>query len=318
MVVYLVVCLFAFFIVYLLIPVTKRWATQFGVVDQPNSRKIHQTPIPLSGGLAIYIGSISTLFLFFPSTPLNDVLAWGGLLLLLIGLVDDWFKSKGKDFPAWPKLLGQIGSAIFAYAMGIQFFGISRFWDGRGLMIFPDWIAVLMTIVWIVGFINMINFLDGMDGLAGGITTISSLTLFFIAILKHQFDVASLAVIMIGASLAFLRHNFHPASIFLGDAGSMFLGYVIGVTSLYGTMKSATLLTLTITILALGVPVFDTIQVIFMRIKEGSPIYKPDRRHVHHRLMSTGLSQRQAVMVIYAIGIGFSVLSILLLIYSNG
>jgi UDP-GlcNAc:undecaprenyl-phosphate/decaprenyl-phosphate GlcNAc-1-phosphate transferase len=317
MVVYLVGCLFAFFVVYLLIPVTKRLALQLGVVDRPNARKIHQTPIPLSGGLAIYVGSILTLFLFFAATPLHYVLAGGGLFLLLVGFVDDWYKSQGKDFPAWPKLLGQIASAFLAYFMGIEFFGISRFWDGDGLIIFPEWVAMLMTIIWIVGFINMINFLDGMDGLAGGITTISSFTLFSIAILKQQFDVASLAVIMIGASLAFLRHNFHPASIFLGDAGSMYLGYVIGVTSLYGTMKSATLATLAITLLALGVPVFDTVQVILARIKEGSPIYKPDKRHVHHRLLRTGLTQRQAVMVIYAIGIGFSVLSILLLIYSN-
>jgi UDP-GlcNAc:undecaprenyl-phosphate/decaprenyl-phosphate GlcNAc-1-phosphate transferase len=312
---YLIVGLFTFFIVYLLIPVTKHWATKLGVVDRPNARKIHRKPIPLSGGLAIYLGSVCTLFIFFDVGPLHYVVTWGGLALLFIGFIDDWYKSKGQDFPPWPKLLIQIATAGFAYLLGIRFFGISNFMDYGALIFFPQWLAVLATVFWIVGFINMINFLDGMDGLAGGITTISSLTLFLISILKAQYDVAVLAVIVIGASLAFLRHNFHPASIFLGDAGSMFLGYVIGVTSLYGTMKSATVVTLLITLLALGVPIFDTLQVIIARIKVGSPIYKPDRRHVHHRLLKIGLSQRQVVIIIYAIGLGFSLLSILLLIY---
>jgi UDP-GlcNAc:undecaprenyl-phosphate GlcNAc-1-phosphate transferase len=314
MTVYLTVCLFSFFMVYLLIPLTKRLAIRYGVVDQPNQRKIHRNPIPLSGGLAIYFGTIVTLFLFFQTTSLHFVIAWGGLFLVGIGLIDDWFKSKGKEFPAWPKLIVQIAAAVFAYIFGIQFFGLGNFWTGQGIIYFPPWLAVFMTIIWIVGFINMINFLDGMDGLAGGITIISSLTLFLIAIMRSQFDVAILSIIIIGASLAFLRHNFHPASVFLGDAGSMFLGYIIGVTSLYGTMKGATFITFVVTILALGVPVFDTIQVIITRLKEGTPIYKPDKRHVHHRLLNNGLSQKQAVMVIYAMGIGFSVLSILLLL----
>ncbi|RXT04940.1 MraY family glycosyltransferase [Ammoniphilus sp. CFH 90114] len=315
MVYFLVVGLFAFFVVYLLIPVTKRIAIQLGVVDQPNARKIHRAPIPLSGGLAIYIGAMLTLFLFFETTSLHFVLAWGGFILLSLGLVDDWFKSQGKDFPAWPKLIGQVGSAVFAYLLGIRFFGLGEFWTGGGLYVFPAWLSLLATVFWIVGFINMINFLDGMDGLAGGITAISSMTLFTISILRGQQDVAILAVIIIGASLAFLKHNFHPASVFLGDAGSMFLGYTIGVTSLYGAMKSATVATFIIIILALGVPVFDTIQVILTRIRAGSPIYKADRRHVHHRLLSNGLTQRQAVMVIYAMGIGFSILSLLLFLY---
>ncbi len=312
---YLVVCLFTFFIVYLLIPVTKKIAVVLGVVDQPNARKIHRAPVPLSGGLAIYLGSIVTLFLFFEITALHFVLAWGGFLLLAIGLVDDWYKSQGKDFPAWPKLLGQIGSAVFAYFLGIRFFGLGEFWTGGEFYLFPDWLALVATVFWIVGFINMINFLDGMDGLAGGITAISSVTLFTISILRLQQDVAVLAVILIGASLAFLKHNFHPATVFLGDAGSMFLGYAIGVTSLYGAMKSATLVTFVIIILALGVPVFDTIQVIITRLKAGSPIYQADRRHVHHRLLSNGLTQKQAVIVIYAMGIGFSILSLLLFLY---
>lgn len=317
MVFYLVVCLFTFFVVYLLTPVTKRWALRWGMVDQPNARKIHRSPIPLSGGIAIYIGTVFTLFLFFKLTPLHFVLAWGGLILLLLGIVDDWYKAKGKDFPAWPKLIGQIGSAVLAYLLGIRIFGLGAFWTGDEFLVFPQWVALIATVIWIVAFINMINFLDGMDGLAGGITAISSLTLFTIAIFRQQLDVAILAVILIGASLAFLKHNFHPASIFLGDAGSMYLGYAIGVTSLYGTMKSATVVTVIITILALGVPVFDTIQVILTRLKAGTPIYKADRRHVHHRLLSTGLTQRQTVLVIYAMGVGFSILSLLLLILSG-
>ncbi|RKD21144.1 hypothetical protein BEP19_15465 [Ammoniphilus oxalaticus] len=314
---YVVVSLFTFIAVYLLIPVTKRWAERLGVVDRPNSRKIHSRPIPLSGGLAIYLGTNVTLFLFFDITPLHIALSWGGFILLLIGLVDDWYKSKGQDFPAWAKLIGQVASAALVYMIGIRFFGIRQFWTEEGLYLFPNWLAFIATVIWIVAFVNMINFLDGMDGLAGGITVISSLTLFTIAILRQQADVAVLAVILIGGSLAFLRHNFHPATIFLGDAGSMFLGYAIGVTSLYGAMKSATAVTFLVTILAFGVPFFDTIQVVFARLRAGIPIYHADKRHVHHRLLKTGLTQTQAVLVIYAIGIGFSILSLALYLFSS-
>jgi len=317
MVLYLVASLFTFFLVYLFIPVTKRLALQFGVVDQPNARKIHKRPIPLSGGLAIYLGTVLSLFIFFETTPLHYVLSWGGLILLVIGFIDDWYKAKGQDFPAWAKLIGQIASAILAYLIGIRFFGIGQFWTGHDFYIFPEWVAFLSTVIWIVTFVNMINFLDGMDGLAGGITAISSITLFTIAILRQQVEVAALAVILMGACLAFLRHNFYPASIFLGDAGSMFLGYAIGVTSLYGAMKSATVVTLLVTILAFGVPFFDTVQVIVTRLLSGIPIYKPDKRHVHHRLLSSGLTQTQTVLVIYAIGIGFSILSVIILLFSG-
>lgn len=312
---YLVVSLFTFLVVYLLIPVTKRLAIRFGMVDRPNGRKIHQRPIPLSGGLAIYIGTMIALFLFFDKSPLHFALSWGGFILIVIGTIDDWYKSNGKDFPAWAKLIGQLGSASLVYAIGIRFFGVGAFWTGHDLFVFPDWLAFLSTIVWIVAFVNMINFLDGMDGLAGGITVISALTLFMIAILRQQADVAALAVILIGSCLAFLRHNFHPASIFLGDAGSMFLGYAIGVASLHGAMKSATAATLFVTFLAFGVPILDTVQVILARLRAGIPIYQADKRHVHHRLLSAGLTQTQTVLLIYAIGIVFSLLSLAFLLF---
>jgi UDP-GlcNAc:undecaprenyl-phosphate GlcNAc-1-phosphate transferase len=171
---------------------------------------------------------------------------------------------------------------------------------------------LLATVLWIVGLINMVNFLDGMDGLAAGVTTFSAIALFFIAYVKGQGVTAQIAVTLVGAALAFLRFNFYPAELFMGDAGSMFLGFALAIVSLEGAMKGATLISLAVTVLALGLPVMDTLQVMISRLLAGKPMYQADRRHVHHRLLSKGLSVKQTVFVLYCISLLFSVVSLLL------
>jgi UDP-GlcNAc:undecaprenyl-phosphate GlcNAc-1-phosphate transferase len=173
----------------------------------------------------------------------------------------------------------------------------------------------MATIIWIVAIINMMNFLDGLDGLAGGISAISGGTLFLLAILRGQADIGMLAIILVGACLGFLRFNFYPAKVFMGDSGSQVLGFILAMISLVGTLKSTTVATLVITVLALGVPIIDTMQVFITRILRGQPIYQPDRSHVHHRLLRGGLKDWQAVGVLYLVGILFSLLSLLLFIY---
>ncbi|MCF6093977.1 undecaprenyl/decaprenyl-phosphate alpha-N-acetylglucosaminyl 1-phosphate transferase [Microaerobacter geothermalis] len=308
---YLLSFLFSFFIVYLLIPVTRTVALAWGLVDVPNSRKQHQHPIPLSGGLAIYLGLAISMMIWVPKTALSWVIWIGGGFLVLLGVLDDWFKSRGQEWgPVW-KLLGQISVAIFSFMMGVGFWGMQTYtmMDVQYIL-FPQWVSLLATILWVVALTNMINFLDGLDGLAAGITSISALSLFFISVVKGQTISGLLSVILIGSSLAFLRHNFFPAQVFMGDAGSMLLGFLLAVISLDGAMKGATLFSLLITILVFGVPIFDTIQVFWSRLKAGRPIYFPDRSHVHHRLLGIGLSQKQTVLVLYTLGIGFSLLSI--------
>ncbi|MGG1662293.1 MraY family glycosyltransferase [Brevibacillus sp. NRS-1366] len=274
--------------------------------------------MPLSGGLAMFVGLLLVTTFFAGAQKTVAVLAVGGAMLVAIGWMDDTYKAKQKEFPVLPKLLVQFLVAVFAFLLEIRFRGISLSWIGgeEGAYIsFPILISLLATVLWIVGLINMVNFLDGVDGLAAGATVFSAVTLFFLSMVRGQDLTALLAVALAGAALAFLRFNFYPAKMFMGDAGSMFLGFALGVISLEGTMKGATLISLVVTVLALGLPVIDTIQVMVSRILAGSPMYQADRRHVHHRLMSHGFSVKQTVVVLYLVSLLFSVLSIFLFFF---
>lgn len=263
----------------------------------------------------MFAGMLGVTIFFASVQKLVAVLAVGGAILIVIGWVDDASKAKQKEFPALPKLLVQLLVAMMVFSLDIRFRGISLSWlggDSGTYFTFPVWVSMLATVMWIVGLINMVNFLDGVDGLAAGATVFSALTLFFLAWVKGQDLTALMAITLAGAALAFLRFNFYPAKIFMGDAGSMFLGFALAIISLEGTMKGATLISLVVTVLALGLPVIDTIQVIVSRLLAGSPMYQADRRHVHHRLMSRGLSAKQTVVVLYLVSFLFSVLAILL------
>lgn len=263
----------------------------------------------------MFAGMTFISLLFAEWDPLVIAMIGGGLLLVGVGVVDDWFKTQRKDFPISPRLLLQGLAAAIAFALDIRFRGMSLSWFGGGegqMLLFPMWLSFAATLIWVLGLTNMMNFLDGADGLAGGVTAISATTLFFIALVKGQSQTALVAAILAGSTLAFLRFNFHPAQLFMGDAGSAFLGYTLSLLALEGTMKGATLVSLTVTVLALGLPVIDTVQVMISRILAGIPVYKADRRHVHHRLLSKGLSTRQTVMVLYLISILFSITSVFL------
>jgi UDP-GlcNAc:undecaprenyl-phosphate GlcNAc-1-phosphate transferase len=308
---YLVPCLAAFFLVYVLMPAANRLAWRTNLLDMPVGRKSHARPMPLSGGLAMYIGVAVVTSFFVGMQKLVAVLIAGGALLVGIGCLDDWYKSRRRELPVLPKLLVQLFTAMLAFAMEIRFRGFSLSWlGGDQFIVFPAWLSFLATVLWIVGLINMVNFLDGMDGLAAGVTTFSAIALFFLAYGKGQGVTALIAVALVGAALAFLRFNFYPAEMFMGDAGAMFLGFALALVSLEGAMKGATLISLAVTLLALGLPVMDTLQVMVSRLLAGKPMYQADRRHVHHRLLSKGLSVKQTVFVIYFISLLFSVVSV--------
>lgn len=312
---YLVPCLAAFFLVYLLMPVAKRLAWKTKLLDIPIGRKGHERPMPLSGGLGMYAGTAIILIIFAGVQKLVALLVIGGAMLIGIGVIDDRFKAQRREFPVLPKLAVQLLVATGAFVMDIRFRGVSLSWLGGeagDYYAFAPWVSYFATVLWIVGLINMVNFLDGVDGLAGGVTTFSAIALFFIAYVKDQGLTALIAVVLVGATLAFLRFNFYPAQLFMGDAGSTFLGFALAIISLEGAMKGATLISFVVTVLALGLPVMDTLQVMISRLLSGSPMYQADRRHVHHRLMSLGLSARQTVVVLYIVSFLFSIFSMLL------
>lgn len=305
--------LVSFVIVLAAVPPLGQWARRLNFLDRPTSRKTHAAPTPLMGGIAIYGGCLLPMLLFSGWTDLTKTILIGGTLLLATGLLDDGFKARGKEFPVWPRLLIYIAASTVPLWFGIQMIGITDI-IGEGMLLFPDWLAGFATIAWVFGITNMINFIDGVDGLAAGITTISSLTLLIISLLMQQPDSAVLAAILAGSCIAFLAYNFYPAKIFLGDAGAVFLGYTLAVIALHGAFKSATVVSILVPFLALGVPILDTLIVFARRFKERRGLHRADKLHTHHALMKWGLSQIQTVSFLYLIGAVFSLLSIVLLL----
>lgn len=305
---------FAFFSVLITIPILRRVAFKYSFVDIPNKRKVHQQPIPLIGGVAIFIGYIVNLLLWLDSSRIQLAVIISGSLIIGVGLIDDFYKSRGRELAALPKAIAQFICGLILFAFGIKIQGITAIFDD-GMVFFSPGLSLLITLIWIIGLMNMLNFLDGLDGLAGGISIISSMTLFFISYAKGQETTAVMSVILMGTSLGFLKYNFYPAKIFMGDSGSLFLGMMLAIISIEGAIKSATLFSIFMVILALGVPIFDTILVMLKRWLNHKPLYMADQSHAHHRLLKRGYSQRQAVTFIYLISLLFSVLSILLLFW---
>ncbi|WP_080831813.1 MraY family glycosyltransferase [Cohnella massiliensis] len=304
---------FSFLFVFLLVPFVRAAALRIGFVDRPARRKIHSRPVPLSGGVALYAGVVATSFLWLGDSPLVCTLAVGGGALVAIGLADDAFKSRGREFPVWPRLVLYVAVALLPGAYGISISGISSP-SSSAMIVFTDGWGLFFTAVWVFALINMMNFIDGMDGLASGVCVISSLTLFAASLIGRQEVTALIAVALAGSCLAFLAYNFHPARIFMGDAGATFLGYTLAVTAIEGTLKGATFLSLLVPLLALGVPILDTAVVFTRRLLEGKGLHRADNLHTHHSLMKWGLTQVQTVSFLYLIASVFALTSIVILL----
>jgi UDP-GlcNAc:undecaprenyl-phosphate GlcNAc-1-phosphate transferase len=303
----------SFLLVLCLVPFIRYIAIRLSFVDRPTGRKIHKKPIPLMGGLAIYLGSLTSLLLFDGLSHRFITVLTGGSALLIIGLIDDWYKTQGREFPVWPRLIVYIAAAAVPIWQGIEITGLSRV-GGEGMIIFPLGVSVIATMLWVFGITNMINFIDGVDGLASGIVTISAFTLLVAALLAGEAGTAIMAAVVVGASLAFLIFNFYPARIFMGDAGAVFLGYVLAILAIDGTLKQATFVSLAVPVLAIGVPILDTIIVFGRRLLSGKGLHRADKLHTHHTLMKWGLTQTQTVSFLYLIGGVFSLLSIIIVL----
>lgn len=300
----LLIILTTFIFTAVFIPVVKKIAEFIGAMDIPNERKVHKTPIPRLGGLGIYGGFLLGYMLFGQhSVQMNAVLI-GSFIILVTGIIDDI-----KPVPAKYKILGQIaGAAVVPLYGGIVLEDVSAF----GLYLNFRILSIPITILFIVAIINCINLIDGLDGLSSGITSIYFLTVGIIGLLlsnSNGLDI-TLTFIMLGSTLGYLLHNFPPAKIFMGDSGSMFLGYIIAVIALLG-FKNITLTSVIIPMLLLAIPIMDTLFAILRRLINHKPIGEPDKNHFHHQLLKLNLSKRKTVLIIYLIDILFAVASIL-------
>jgi UDP-GlcNAc:undecaprenyl-phosphate/decaprenyl-phosphate GlcNAc-1-phosphate transferase len=286
--------LLALGIVLVLTPAVGQFARILGVVDEPGeTRRIHLRPVPRLGGIAIFLGIFVPALAFLAlDGPYRGILL-GGAVATTLGVIDDF-----RGLPWWGKLGGQGAAAAIAIGFGVQ---IDRFtFPVLGVHDLPDWVGVPATFVWIVAIMNMVNFLDGMDGLAAGICAIAGSTFAIIALSLGKPQAAILSAIVAGACFGFLRHNFYPARIFMGDSGALLLGFTLATLSIQGLLKTAATVALFFPLLVLAVPIIDTAFVIAKRLKYRRPLYAADRTHLHHRFVNIGFSQRRAALYMYA------------------
>ena len=277
------------------VPYLARWSGALGLLDQPGERKIHQDPIPRVGGIAIAAGTLVSLAVWLPFTDLVSGYLIGALIIMLFGVADD---ISNLDYRL--KFFGQIIAAlVFIYVSGI--------WLTRPIFeiysVVPVWFGLPLTIFWIIGVTNAINLCDGMDGLAGGSSLLASVALGYLAFSCDDKLTALLALAIIAAVAGFLRYNTFPARVFMGDTGSQFLGFSVAVLSLILIESSNRAISPLVPLLILGLPVSDTLFVIYKRVHAGGSPFRPDRRHLHHRLLDLGLNQYEAVLVIYTLQI---------------
>lgn len=291
---YVVPFVIALVVSYLLTPSVKKLAIKIGAVDRPNARKVHTHVIPRLGGLAIYIGFMAAVLFCVPLQHELVGMLLGCTAIVAVGIWDDIC-----NIPAKVKLVGQILAACIPIAFGIQIEWLTNpFGD---IIVLPEIIAIPVTIFWIIGFTNTVNLIDGLDGLAAGVSFIASISMFLMAVSMNQYLPAMIIISMAGAALGFLQYNFNPAKIFMGDTGSMLLGYTMAVTAVLGLVKTAATIALVVPVIALGLPILDTLFAIVRRKMSGVPIFTPDKGHLHHRLLALGLTQKQAVLIMYCV-----------------
>ena len=281
-------------------PLVKALSVKVGAVDVPkDGRRMHDHPIPRMGGLAIFLGFMTAMLLFVPLNTEKQGMLLGAVIIVVLGMLDDKYA-----LPAKPKFLVQIIAALIAVMAGNRIdvlsnpniFSPNPVWQ-------LGWWAYPVTVVWIVAITNAVNLIDGLDGLACGVSTISAATMLIIALRfrESELDVAIMMAALVGACIGFLPYNFNPAKIFMGDTGSTFLGFIMATVSVTGMFKQYTIISFVVPFLMLGLPIFDVCFAVVRRVSHGQSPMKPDRGHVHHRLIDMGFSQKQAVGVLYVI-----------------
>lgn len=305
------ILIITYLVSFLLVFVTKKLAHHIGAIDMPDNRKVHKTPMPRLGGLAVYAAFLFGYIMYGSLTTQMLSILIGSFIIVILGLVDDIKPLRAKD-----KLLVQ-----FVVSSIVVFYGKLYFDEITVLgltLVFPTMVNQLIALFFIVGAINAINLIDGLDGLSSGISSIYFATIAIIAFMLNQkqgLDVI-LCLIMLGSTLGFLTHNFPPAKTFIGDCGSTFLGFMIAVIALLG-FKVTTITSLVIPLIILAIPIFDTALAILRRLINHKKIGEPDKQHFHHQLLKMKFSPRVSILIIYGINILFSTVSIFYVLGDN-
>ncbi|ADO58877.1 UDP-phosphate N-acetylglucosaminyl 1-phosphate transferase [Paenibacillus jamilae] len=313
--IYIIGFIMALGLALLLTPLVKKFAVKVGAVDVPNARKVHTRIMPRLGGLGIFLAFLLSLLAMLPFVPdgmlssrdINFIAAFliGGTLITLIGALDDRF-----DLNAKLKFLAQIAVAcmvVFAFDIRVDFVNVP-FQDAYSSL--ESWISIPLTIFWIVGVTNAINLIDGLDGLAAGVSGIAIGTIAVMSLLMGNYMVAMLCLVLLGSIIGFLFFNFHPAKIFMGDTGSLFLGFSLAMLSMLG-FKQIAIVSFITPLIIIGVPLSDTFFAIIRRKLQKKPIFSPDKGHLHHCLRELGFSHRQTVLIIYGIAVFFGILAVI-------
>lgn len=294
--------LVSFVMAILITPLVRRFAFFIGAVDHPNARKVHLRTMPRIGGLAIFISFFIGYALLLPTSRYNETILIGSAVILITGLVDDRFQLTARV-----KLMGQIIATVIVLNSGMRIELINLPFDQQ---LYLGWWSVPLTFIWLIGIMNSINLIDGLDGLAAGVSSIALATIAVLAIIQGNVFLTMMVLLLLASTLGFLVHNFYPAKIFMGDTGSLFLGYMLAVFSLLG-FKNVTLFSLVVPVLLLGLPISDTIFAIVRRLVQGRPPMSPDKSHMHHQLIGMGFTTRQAVLLMYGMTLFFGISSIL-------
>ncbi|MCH5210624.1 MAG: undecaprenyl/decaprenyl-phosphate alpha-N-acetylglucosaminyl 1-phosphate transferase [Oscillospiraceae bacterium] len=319
----------AFIFTFVATPNVRRIAFKIGegAVDKPkDARRMHKKPTPRIGGLAMVFGfivPIATIMVF--SKICNDSDFWSrysiasrqtvGMFIALAIIVVMGFIDDCKDLPAKLKFVIQIAAALIVIFVGdikISVFTNPNFLSANPYLVFPEWLSVIITVIWIVFITNAVNFIDGLDGLAAGVSAIMSVSLVFISIRVGEYPIAIFGITLMGSCFGFLPFNFNPAKIFMGDTGSTFLGFMLATLSIQGVFKSYAVISFAVPLLILGLPLFDASFAMIRRILRGESPMKADRGHLHHRLVDMGFSQKQTVFILYAISGVLGITAVLL------
>lgn len=296
-------------ICFFMTPPVKSFAERVGAMDIPDKeRHLHHDPTPRMGGLAIFMGFVLSLLFFVPMTTQVAGLLIGSVVIAMMGAVDDIV-----NLPPIVKLAGQVLAALIAIRCGLVFDAISNpnfFAEETTIEI--GFLSIPLTVLWIVGCTNAVNLIDGLDGLAVGVSAISSVTMLIVSLFVSEPVVSIILAALTGACLGFMPYNLNPAKIFMGDVGSQFLGFVLSTVSIMGLFKFHAIITFLVPLLALALPLADTIFAFFRRIIHGQSPFHADRKHFHHRLLAMGLNQKQAVAVLYGVSAVLGLLAVLM------
>ncbi|SCG81848.1 UDP-N-acetylglucosamine:undecaprenyl-P N-acetylglucosaminyl 1-P transferase [Proteiniborus sp. DW1] len=307
---YYIVFLIPIILSYLLTPLAKYTAKKIGAIDVPkDDRRVHNVPIPRLGGLAIYLATMISMLIFLDIDKSIISIMIGSTIIVITGIIDDVKPMSAR----WKLVFQIIAAAVLIIGdVRIEFLGNPFVKNGIiDLGIF----SIPVTIFWVVGITNTLNLIDGLDGLSAGVGAIAAVSLFFVAASIDYIDTSMVMImcaIIAGSAFGFLPHNFNPAKIFMGDTGALFLGYMLSVVAVEGVMKSVATITIVVPILALGLPIFDTTFAIVRRLINKRPISEADKGHVHHRLLDKGLSQKQAVLILYIVSAVFGTSAVLM------